>query len=1200
MNNNVFRGSTLVMLITGSGCLMVFPAAAQNTNDTEQLVKESLSEIEVMGRKLTQDEKGAEQVYSKNVSNVYVGQEYLERYRVDSAGDVLKGLNGVYNMNSRTAGSAITPNIRGIAGKGRIPVTIDGTEQTVDVWLNNYGVGDRNYVDPALFRSIAVEKSPAMTRGVKSGVGGSMTIRTIEAEDVIPEGDKWGFEIKTSFSGNSTENQNDLRKYLGWEDYRTLPGGATADGPGGGIDPFLYTKSPHSLILDSAEPPKQKNGSDNFKFGGDQSYLLSAAFKTDVVDGLAAYSYRSKGNYFAGKHGADAYMNNPIFGSITCSENGGTHDDCRTSASFVPNMAKMYSPGEEVFNSNTETNTLLLKNNWYLPNEQKIGLQYMNTNILFGEVNPFVTSYILNYSEGSRYSKIPPPPQVPNISSKIQTGTYKIDYEWQPENNKWINLQANAWHVRTDSERHQSGAMPLVVNKPDQLYDAWRWCNVRGKPSPERASIGQTCADIRNQYKTFYGIDWDENTTEAEIIKLSDANKPAPQYIPTDPASIKQMLEGMGLPATPSDIERTIKMAQAHNQDQYNKLSPNRYEVISGAQQSTNVTRSGFDISNRFLLHDNLAMTISADYQREKLEESTKIINSNDLFNMYGIVTGMAAAAGPRSAERYEWGTNISFDWQPTDRLEIQAGVRYQSFQGEDVALAAARKSRNPRYGGGGNGETTYIDGYNMGYKELLSDAELKDWRKVEEAERVFSASTPGTPEWTASAKALTESKQAHGKKWGYGTYYNSDTYRINITTADSYGDGGRTNPNPKAYYRSRAIYVPYHNKRLDISEVEKTFTPGFFDEKVSNVQGLSGSYYKHLIPTGSNPNSYETNKLRYTNGASASAYAGDARKPGHGYIQDIGGPEYQYIVKGLTEEQKWAIPPKLNHQAWSPMLAVTYHLSDNQRIFARYAQLTRFPSVYEIASSSEGVAKFDVPIKPGFVLKPERSTNWEIGYGFTFTPYWPQLRYGDVRLTYYSNTIKNVIDTSNDWAIYQYDKKTSKGLELQSRIDTGNYFASFGATYRLSQKMCDRQVAFLHDMYLRRAPQCVEGSFGKTRSYQALQPKYSLNLDVGTRLLDEKLELGMRGVYHSKVDNSGYDRLLKEGFGSMYDTTGKPYSWDSSLVIDAYGRYQINKNFAVNFGITNLTDRYYLDPMSSVAVPGPGRTFSVGFKGRF
>ena len=80
-----------------------------------------LDTIEVHGKRLTKDQKGEAQQYSKNVSNAYLGKEYLERYRPDAAGDILKGLNGVYNMNTRNAGSAITPSIRGIAGKGRIP-----------------------------------------------------------------------------------------------------------------------------------------------------------------------------------------------------------------------------------------------------------------------------------------------------------------------------------------------------------------------------------------------------------------------------------------------------------------------------------------------------------------------------------------------------------------------------------------------------------------------------------------------------------------------------------------------------------------------------------------------------------------------------------------------------------------------------------------------------------------------------------------------------------------------------------------------------------------------------------------------------------------------------------------------------------------------------------------------------------------------
>ena len=278
----------------------------------------------VVSGKRTNDQKGADDVYYKNVSNAYVGKEYLERYRVQSAGDVLKGLNGVYNMNTRTAGGAITPNIRGITGKGRIPVTLDGTEQTVDVWLNNYGVGDRNYLDPALFRSIAVEKSPAMTRGVKSGVGGAMSIRTIEPADIIPEGKNWGIEVKTEFSGNTVAQKNDLRQFLG-RDYRTLsPIGATADGTGGSSDAnsILSGKpSPTSLRLDPGiADTKYSGGKSHTNFKDDRQLMLSAAFKTDITDGLAAYSHRKKGNYYAGKRGWQQYINNPPYAAESCYE----------------------------------------------------------------------------------------------------------------------------------------------------------------------------------------------------------------------------------------------------------------------------------------------------------------------------------------------------------------------------------------------------------------------------------------------------------------------------------------------------------------------------------------------------------------------------------------------------------------------------------------------------------------------------------------------------------------------------------------------------------------------------------------------------------------------------------------------------------------------------------------------------------------
>ena len=277
-NKSKFPSQPKILAVSLAGILIALPAYAADNPPAEVTESSNIEALTVTGKR-SADQKGADDVYYKNVSNAYVGKEYLERYRINAAGDVLKGLNGVYNMNTRTAGGAITPNIRGIAGKGRIPVTVDGTEQTIDVWMNNYGVVDRNYLDPTLFRSIAVEKSPALTRGVKSGVGGAVIIRTIEAADIVPEGRKWGFQVATEQSNNAVKPQYDFTRWLGWDDYRTLPIGATADGDNvlGGVG----ANTPQTLIFDqgSFEDPRRKNN----RFGGDRYWQGAAAFKTDTT-----------------------------------------------------------------------------------------------------------------------------------------------------------------------------------------------------------------------------------------------------------------------------------------------------------------------------------------------------------------------------------------------------------------------------------------------------------------------------------------------------------------------------------------------------------------------------------------------------------------------------------------------------------------------------------------------------------------------------------------------------------------------------------------------------------------------------------------------------------------------------------------------------------------------------------------------------
>ena len=390
---------------------------------------------------------------------------------------------------------------------------------------------------------------------------------------------------------------------------------------------------------------------------------------------------------------------------------------------------------------------------------------------------------------------------------------------------------------------------------------------------------------------------------------------------------------------------------------------------------------------------------------------------------------------------------------------------------------------------------------------------------------------------------------------------------------------------------------IPMNAGKFDPGKVQ--ITPEMYRERVNNPQGKSGSYRRYI--PGSHiyitPSSVREEMERMANENQIPSETSNDQRLEFG--RDLN--RTAWIRHPFGEADRWRMPQEQRAHSWAPMLSVSYDLADNHRLFARYARMSRFPSLYELTAATGSGGLYGSQTVAEYSLKPEKSTNWEVGYNFNFAPHFAKLRQGDLRLTYYSNKIKNQIDTSNmDGGMIQYDKAISKGVELQSRLDSGHFFASFGGTYRLKHMVCDKGIAFKFDYYLQRVPECLEGGFGLSRFFQSLQPKYSLTLDVGTRFFNEKLELGMRAIHHSKAERKNYDKLIADGAGQVYERNGKPYGWHAATLLDAYARYRIGKHIDLNFGVTNLANRYYLDPMSSTPVPGPGRTITFGIKGRF
>lgn len=995
--------------------------------------------------KLDIDEQKRDDVYRENVTNLYLGKKELDRHAVHNAADVLKSLTGVYSMDSRN-GNSLSPNIRGISGQGRVPVTVDGTEQSTDIWLGiMYGANNKNYVDPALFRSIAVEKGPSLSRGVRSGVGGAVSIRTIEADDIVKEGSNFGAEFKTETSGNTIARRVDPSSYYG-QDYRDIPG-ATVGTPGN-----VNIPQPTS---------RTRSDSDAFNLE-DKSFMLALAGRNEVVDGLLSYSRRSKGNYFAGKRGADDYRNNNAYAKST--------------EAYRPNLTKLYEAGGEVLNTSSETSTLLIKNNWRLPHDQRIGLSWMRTWLDFAETNNPQSLMSYGLLESGAVTSGRPVGQWPD--SNINMNTYRLSYALAPSGSRWLDFQSNLWTTKVDSRREQNGGAVYFVNNRDALWDDWQSCKRNNKPVS-----GSPLLCLFNPV-------------------LASATPPAKQ------------------PNTDG-----------------------RYNVVPASTQWTAHERNGFDFSNRIRISDRLNLTLTGEVQHEKLNE--------DVLNLYkdagtGIgpdgatLTASTVIFGPRSGRRHEWGGSMNVDWSPTPWLTLSAGTRYSEFWAFDDGLAERRRNQVA-----GSEITRERTGVKLEYNQLMTDGEFATATSLNNA--LSTAGTNLTPaDWdTLANQGITTPNMA---AWQAAIQARTDYLTANQSTGTAISSG-------LTYWKKETV-VPVVNGK--VASAQSPFANGGIDvnQTASNPQGTTGQYSVYV------PTSSTVGTAVYT-------------KP------DTTG--------------KWAQPEQRKGKAWSPVLAATLRLTNHVNLFGRYAQITRFPSVFEIASTSIGT---DTPYLTQGASKPERSTNWELGYAHDLTQFFPNLRQADVRLSYFDTNIKDFIERDASLNIIQYDRKESSGVEFQSRFDGGRYFGGLGATWRKKQKLCDKDYAYGMDVYFNRVPECMTGGFPDTVTSASLQPKYSLNADLGARLFESKLETGLRAIYHAKAENKQLDEVLSGPLGTVWFGKSAPqYYWNSVLLLDLYAQYQAAKDVAVNFGVTNLTDRYYLDPMAKIPVPGPGRTVSLGLR---
>lgn len=424
--DQLLAGSGLAWQWREPGTAVVTRSGAATAGASTPLVTGTLSVTGQQGIEATgaqRDLRGQDEVYDLDLSTAYLGRTEIERYKGATPSDLLNGVAGVFSGDARNSG-ALDVNIRGVQGPGRVPVTIDGTEQAVTAWRGYNGIGNRNYVDPNLIGGMQIFKGPSLTRNVTTGIGGGVVIKTLDVDDVVPEGESFGGEFKIEGSSNAVAPRLPGRLYTGMN-HRDVPELATGSPTN---DPTLRVQ------------PHTGGGGYNVFDGEDHAYRLALGWKSDTLSLFGAYAYRDRGNYFAGKRGA-GYYSQPV-------ENIGAGD-------YIITMANRLRPGDEVTNTSSQMESWLFKATWNPTPDQVLRFGYRDTLSHYGEIMP---SRINRTALG-----------LPQWSlSRVDSTAYNLEYKWQPQDSRWIDLYANLWRTDTDSNANTAGSYPNYWNAVTQ------------------------------------------------------------------------------------------------------------------------------------------------------------------------------------------------------------------------------------------------------------------------------------------------------------------------------------------------------------------------------------------------------------------------------------------------------------------------------------------------------------------------------------------------------------------------------------------------------------------------------------------------------------------------------------------------------------------------------------------------------------
>ncbi len=278
---------------------------------------------------------------------------------------------------------------------------------------------------------------------------------------------------------------------------------------------------------------------------------------------------------------------------------------------------------------------------------------------------------------------------------------------------------------------------------------------------------------------------------------------------------------------------------------------------------------------------------------------------------------------------------------------------------------------------------------------------------------------------------------------------------------------------------------------------------------------------------------------------------------------------------------------PSRGDGGYSPSAGVVLEPIKGTQLYVNYSSALRMPTLFE------SVAAYS--LIPNSNLRPERSNNWESGINVIKDDVFSSKDKAMLKFGYFNWNVKDYaarisrtfVDPTYGYSytglqVFNIDRARFEGLEFSGRYENNGFTAELAANYYLNVEFCITSNS------------CMGSTLSGDYAANQVPPAYSANLTVSQKLLNDDLTVGGR-VSYTGPRSIGHG-AIQYGAAAII----APIFWNPYLLFDVFTEYKMSKDITFWATIENLTDQYYVDPLSLVQQPGPGRTARVGLTGKF